>query len=33
MVILAQNKPIWLFFKNKSKIVHCTFIIDKNGNQ
>ena len=37
MVIMAQNKRIWLFLKNKNqkfenqKLVHCTFIIHKNG--
>ena len=39
IVILDQNKPIWLILKiKKSKIlnpkfVNCTFIIHKNGNK
>ena len=34
MVILDQSKPISLIFEKKKnkKILHCTFIIHKNGN-
>ena len=39
MVILDQNKPIWLILKNKqskikkSEFLNWTFIINKNGNK